>query len=508
MATRAGGAVDGFEQVLPPRRPSIAPRAGRLPGRLSVPCAPGWTLVTAGVAAVLLVLAAATRGDPAAMPRFDARKQILLDVGLDATPEDVVAGAGAGDLAPGEELWDALLPAVHLDERVFAGVGRSASLGFACHRAPIPHADRESLSITRFEPVVTRPDAVHHITVFACHARVADRWPEISFGRGCAAWDFAKAADGREAPCRVVIYAYDKGAAPFRTPPRTAVKVGRDTGLTHVMFQVHYLVPRDPGDARPAPWPDSSGVRFHLARGAAHDARPISLGILGAMHTRMSLPAGSESHAFEYALGPFGERLAPDFAHAAAEGGRGAVTLVAAHLHGHGMLRRYETGLVRKGWGGSKRDGEREVFATMDPYGGYGDAQSYHPLPLRATLAGAGAGARAGAGDGAGAGVEMGPEDVMWVRCVFDTRSARDGDAVTYGVGHGEEMCGQLVYYHPFVATSAGSGGGVRRPEPREAVGERDNDLFNVFFNTTKLAGTGEGAVHALATSIAANAAP
>ena len=89
----------------------------------------------------------------------------------------------------------------------------------------------------------------------------------------------------------------------------------------------------------------------------------------------------------------------------------------------------------------------------------------------------------------------------MWVRCVFDTRSKRDGDAVRYGVGHGEEMCGQLVYYHPFVTTQAGSGGGVRRPEPREAVGERDNDLFNVFFNTTTLAGMGEGAVRA-------NAAP
>ena len=146
--------------------------------------------------------------------------------------------------------------------------------------------------------------------------------------------------------------------------------MGRDTGLTHVVFQVHYLVPEEPGDARPAPWPDSSGVRFNLARGDAHDNRPVSLGLLGAMHTRMSLPAGSESHAFEYTLGPFRERLAPDFARAAAEGGRSAVTLVAAHLHGHGMLRRYETGLVRKGWGEKTRDGAREVFATMDPYGG------------------------------------------------------------------------------------------------------------------------------------------
>ena len=87
----------------------------------------------------------------------------------------------------------------------------------------------------------------------------------------------------------------------------------------------------------------------------------------------------------------------------------------------------------------------------------------------------------------------------MWVRCVFDTRSKRD-DAVRYGVGHGE-MCGQLVYYHRLVDDAGGIRRGVRRPEPREAVGERDNDLFNVFFNTTTLAGMGEGAVRA-------NAAP
>ena len=221
------------------------------------------------------------------------------------------------------------------------------------------------------------------------------------------------------------------------------------------MFQVHYLVPEEPGDARPAPWPDSSGVRFHLARGDAHDNRPVSLGLLGAMHTRMSLPAGSESHTFEYTLGPFRERLAPGprAPAEAAEAPSRSSPRISTGTACSGAMRRDSFGRV----GGSKtRDGAREVFATMDPHGGYGDSQSYHPLPLRATSA--------RAGDGAGVGVELGPEDVMWVRCVFDTRSKRDGDAVRYGVGHGEETCGQLVYYHPFVTTPAGSGGGVRRP--------------------------------------------
>ena len=90
----------------------------------------------------------------------------------------------------------------------------------------------------------------------------------------------------------------------------------------------------------------------------------------------------------------------------------------------------------------------------------------------------------------------MGPEDVMYVRCVFDTSHLDAGSWVTYGVGDGEEMCGQLVYYHPFVAREGrrgpgpGPGGvaGLARPEPGDEPNERDrdNDLYNVLFNVTE----------------------
>ena len=65
-------------------------------------------------------------------------------------------------------------------------------------------------------------------------------------------------------------------------------------------------------------------------------------------------------------------------------------------------------------------------------------------------------------------------------------------------VGDGEEMCGQLVYYHPFVAREGrrgpgpgpGPGGvaGLARPEPGDEPNERDrdNDLYNVLFNVTE----------------------
>ena len=88
----------------------------------------------------------------------------------------------------------------------------------------------------------------------------------------------------------------------------------------------------------------------------------------------------------------------------------------------------------------------------------------------------------------------------MYVRCVFDTSHLDAGSWVTYGVGDGEEMCGQLVYYHPFVAREGrrgpgpgpgpgpGGGAGLARPEPGDEPNERDrdNDLYNVLFNVTE----------------------
>ena len=122
---------------------------------------------------------------------------------------------------------------------------------------------------------------------------------------------------GKKAPCRVMIYAYDKGASGFRTPEGTAVKVGKGTGITHVVYQVHYLVPME--EAVPInPWADSSGIVFEIARGEAHRSRPKSLGVMAAMHTRTcSCRRGRRSCRFPTPSAPFAivsrptSRLAP-----------------------------------------------------------------------------------------------------------------------------------------------------------------------------------------------------
>ena len=104
-------------------------------------------------------------------------------------------------------------------------------------------------------------------------------------------------------------------------------------------------------------------------------------------------------------------------------------------------------------------------------YRGYGPDQSFHPLPL-------------GTKD-ADTQVTMGPSDVMYITCTFDTSDA-GGSKVDYGVAHGAEMCGQIVYYHPFVAEVDAGRNALIRPEPGDTE-VKDNDLYNVFFNDTDI---------------------
>ena len=532
MATRVdvGG---GFERVLPARSGADARPRGKASSW-------AWTVPAAGLGILFLCLfpaLAREEGTSFLSSRFRTRRDLVDVGGVDeVTRPPAVTSAltepsepPAASRTPAEATaqdWSMLLPDVETDARVFASRGAHATLGFACYSSPIPRADTERVAITRFEPVTTREDSVHHITVFGCDARVQAEHAGVTFGQDCAAWQFARApsdaADSSPPPCRVIVYAYDKGADAFEAPDGTAVHVGEGTGITHVLYQVHYLAPLPRSDgggapagdvsrtgSRPEPWRDASGVRFSLrfAGDLRAASRTTPIGILATMHTRMRLPANERRVRFEYAVGPFSARMAPDFALAvSSRGGKnetsaldddahasGArVTLVAAHMHGHGMLERYEFGVLRpatEGGGGARR----VPIGVLEGYGGYGADQSFMALPTRRTLNSPNGDSEsprdsAARGRAETVGVAMAPGDSMYVRCTFDTRAASNESRVPrafvpYGVGHGEEMCGQLVYYYPFAA-DVGAAGEMRRPEPRDddVDGIRDNELFNVFF--------------------------
>ena len=504
MATRvnAGG---GFERMLPPRSDADA----RLRGKAS---SWAWTVPAVGLGILFLCLEALVHeeGTTFFSSRFRTRRDLVDVGGVDevARPPAVMSAltepseSPAASRTPMEATaqdWSMLLPDVETDARVFASRGAHATLGFACYSSPIPRADTERVAITRFEPVTTREDSVHHITVFGCDARVQAEHGGVTFGQNCAAWHFAgapptDAAVSASPPCRVIVYAYDKGADAFEAPDGTAVHVGEGTGITHVLYQVHYLAPLPESDragapavdvpqtlSRPEPWRDASGVRFSLRFAGDFRAasRTTPIGILATMHTRMRLPANERRVRFEYAIGPFSARMAPDFASAQrSTNGAREVTLVAAHMHGHGMLERYEFGLIRPASSGESSGERRVPIGILEGYAGYGADQSFMALPTRRTSDGEKTPRENTTG------VAMGPGDSMYVRCTFDTRAASNASSsVAYGVGHGEEMCGQLVYYYPFAA-DVGAAGAMRRPEPRDddAGGVRDNELFNVFF--------------------------
>ena len=531
MATRVdtGG---GFERVLPARSAADARQRGKASSW-------AWTVPAVGLGILFLCLEVLVheRGTSFLSSRFRTRRDLVDVGGVDEVtrPPAVTSaptepsGIPKATRTPAEATardWSMLLPGVETDARVFASRGAHATLGFACYSSPIPRADTERVAITRFEPVTTREDSVHHITVFGCDARVQAEHGGVTFGQDCAVWRFARApsdaAGAASPPCRVIVYAYDKGADAFDAPDGTAVHVGEGTGITHVLYQVHYLAPLPRSDgggapagdvsrtgSRPEPWRDASGVRFSLrfAGDLRAASRTTPIGILATMHTRMRLPANERRVRFEYAVGPFSARMAPDFALAvSSRGGKnetsaldddahasGArVTLVAAHMHGHGMLERYEFGVLRpatEGGGGARR----VPIGVLEGYGGYGADQSFMALPTRRTLNSPNGDSEsprdsAARGRAETVGVAMAPGDSMYVRCTFDTRAASNESRVPrafvpYGVGHGEEMCGQLVYYYPFAA-DVGVAGAMRRPEPRDddAGGVRDNELFNVFF--------------------------
>lgn len=344
---------------------------------------------------------------------------------------------------------------------------------------------------------------------------------------------------------------------------------------------MHYLAPLEGGDEKevvaepPAPWPDRSGVLFDLVVGQwliTEKRITKRLGILATMHTKMTLPAGEKNVEFEYAVGPFAKRLAPDFASAGGvtltsnndglstgderNSARNdhteqvkELTLVAAHMHGHGMLTRYEFGVVR--------GGERIKAGVLEAYGGYGSDQSFQTLPVERvgnTEGSASNNSTPGKTEGSmsddsrtvedkdvfggvwrtdkggGDTVKMRVDDLLYVKCTFDTRGAKTntsrekrvgggtdarwsesnvdtgdtagvpstntprGKNVPYGVGHGEEMCGQLVYYYPFV-TRVGVDGGMVRPEPAldDLENARDNDLFNIVFGDRRVNTTTSG---------------
>ena len=44
--------------------------------------------------------------------------------------------------------------------------------------------------------------------------------------------------------CIQMIWAYDRGALTYKFPPEAGIRLGPTVGFTHLMLQIHYLLPK------------------------------------------------------------------------------------------------------------------------------------------------------------------------------------------------------------------------------------------------------------------------
>ena len=48
----------------------------------------------------------------------------------------------------------------------------------------------------------------------------------------------------REKSCIQMIWAYDRGALTYKFPSDTGIRLGPSVGFTHLLLQIHYLLPK------------------------------------------------------------------------------------------------------------------------------------------------------------------------------------------------------------------------------------------------------------------------
>jgi hypothetical protein len=106
------------------------------------------------------------------------------------------------------------------------------------------HSQRDS-HLVRVKPVVTELEnygsIVHHMDIFTCQDTVV---PESSLlktrverSNWCSNDKFL------DTSCKQVIWVYDRGADMFEFPKEAGILFGPNSGFTHLLLQIHYLLP-------------------------------------------------------------------------------------------------------------------------------------------------------------------------------------------------------------------------------------------------------------------------
>ena len=284
--------------------------------------------------------------------------------------------------------------------------------GFRCHAYDLRPALKQDVHVVQIKPFVSaltnEADVIHHMDIFTCQPRIETSFPKGWKERNdwCAMEQFIN-----DQSCIQMIWAYDRGALTYKFPPEAGIRLGPTVGFTHLMLQIHYLLPKGYIVGKGDGFLDSSGFDLYT-----DVPRNVDSHLFGFLDQGLLLPPQKNKFKFSVHLSSvdLAMLVGPDMAHF------GEVQPFAVHLHAHDHGKALWLEHFRFG----KKIGE---YASIDPFHGYGRDQTFIHVPKSAP--------------------PLRPGDSLTFHCIFDTR---DTDSpINYGVSHGDEMCAPLILYFP-----------------------------------------------------------
>ena len=291
--------------------------------------------------------------------------------------------------------------------------------GFRCHAYDLRPALNEDVHVVKIKPVVSAlsdlADVVHHMDIFTCQQKIETSFPADWSKRNdwCAMEEFIS----KEKSCIQMIWAYDRGALTYKFPSDTGIRLGPSVGFTHLLLQIHYLLPKGYVVGQGDGFLDSSGFDIYTGK-----PRNVDSHLFGFLDQGLLLPPKKSKYKFSVHLSSMdlAKLVGPDLAHF------GEIQPFAVHLHAHDHGKAL--------WLEHFRDGTKiGEYASIDPFHGYGADQTFIHVPKNAP--------------------PLRPGDSLTFHCIFDTRDT--SHAINYGVSHGDEMCAPLVLYYPHVKDHA-----------------------------------------------------
>eukprot|EP00039_Didymoeca_costata_P030812 m.31475 g.31475 ORF g.31475 m.31475 type:complete len:427 (-) comp8322_c0_seq1:92-1372(-) len=266
----------------------------------------------------------------------------------------------------------------------------------------------KSSQIIGYDPLIDTPeglDLIHHIDLFMCDDSLAD---QFFTPQNCGS--FSMFMHSQKGPCYQLQFAYDRGASGFRLPAEAGFELGPRTPISHLLLQIHYLLPKEKL-SRTKKYIDTSGIRLYLTP----DVRQFSAASMALLDYGVLIPPNNPSYHFEFECDEsyLSDIIAKDIVN------QTGVTFFGTHLHAHSRGKKLWVSHIRAG----KEIGR---FGDNQDYKGYGESQSYVFYQAKS---------------------EFRQGDSLQGHCIFNTSGK--SQITPYGVTHGTEMCAFVLFYYP-----------------------------------------------------------